>query len=273
MEQLLKSTPATLELSFYNGDTLADLDANPTVAVVDDQGDTVTAGAVSKASTGVYRSTITAPSEVTTLTATWTGAYGSTAVTLTQQYEVVGNLLFALGELRAYKTTLPSDDSKLVDARNITAALFETACNVSFISRPGYENVSGNGAGRLPLAKRHVTAVRAAKIGDATVTPTAVHEHGAVDLLTGWTYPTDGDKNVEIWYAHGYTQTPADIKRAAMEYAAYLLLGDVSTMDQRATGFTNELGLVVRYSPHNPTGLPSVDATLARYKMPVVGRR
>jgi hypothetical protein len=273
VEQLLKSTPATLELTHYNGDTLADLDADPTVVVVDDQGNSVSAGAVSKASTGVYRSTIATPSTVTTLTATWTGAYSSTAVTLTQQYEVVGNLLFALGELRAYKSTLTSNDDKLVEARNITAALFETWCNVSFISRPGYENVAGNGRTRLPLAKRQVTAIRAVEMDGSAVTVDSFEEHGALNLVNGWTLPTDLTRNIEVWYAHGYTQTPADIKRAAMEYAAYLLLSDVSTVDQRATGFTNELGLVVRYSPHMPTGLPSVDSTLARYKMPAIGRR
>lgn len=272
--QILKSTPATIEFRTYFGDTLANLAASPTLEVVDDQGTTVTSGALTNTTTGVYRSTIDAPATVTTLTATLEGETTSgDPVIFTQYYEVVGNLLFALGELRAYKSTLTSDDSKLVEARNITAAVFETHCNVSFISRPGYETTKGNGRTVLPLAKRKVTAVRAATLAGVAVNPDSVHDHGAVELVNGWTMPTDGTNNVAIWYAHGYEQTPADIKRAAMEYAAYLLLSDVSTVDQRATGFTNELGLVVRYSPHMPTGLPMVDATLARYRMPAVGRR
>jgi hypothetical protein len=272
MDQLLKSTPATLQLKVYNGDTLTNFDSAPTVAVADDQGTAITPGSITNTTTGVYQTTIQATDYVTTLTATWAGDISGASATFVQQYEVVGNLLFALGELRSYKSTLTTDDSKLVEARNIAAALFETWCNVSFISRPGHEVIQGNGSTRLPLSKRMVTSVTAAEIGGTAVTVDIVHEYGALDRAAGWTYSSTS-KNVEVWYAHGYTHTPADVKRAAMEYAAYLLLSDVSTMDQRATGFTNELGLVVRYSPHQPTGLPSVDSTLARYKMPVVGRR
>ena len=43
MNQILRTTPATLEILVYQDGTLTDLDANPTLVITDANGTTVTA--------------------------------------------------------------------------------------------------------------------------------------------------------------------------------------------------------------------------------------
>jgi hypothetical protein len=268
--QLVRSTPATLEIKVYRGDTAVDLDANPTVAVVDAQGTAVTSGTVAKTAgaTGAYTATVAAPAYLTTLTATWSGLASSAAVTITQAYEVVGGYLFTLADLRAYKSGLSSTDQKLVDARDQTTDMFESWCGQSFIPRPGYIRVSGDGSTLLNVRKSLVTSVVAVEEDGTEIDLTNVDvlDGGLIYNPTGWTFGVD---NLEVWFEHGHTFPPRDIQRAAIKYAAYEVLADTSSISPRAMGLTNEFGNI-RYAGFAPTGLPDVDAVLARYRIPPV---
>jgi hypothetical protein len=70
---------------------------------------------------------------------------------------------------------------------------------------------------------------------------------------------------VVVAYEYGWPTPPADVSRAAMILARYELVS--SDISDRMVSFSNDLGEVRLSVPGNkyPTGIPIVDATLARY--------
>jgi hypothetical protein len=91
-----------------------------------------------------------------------------------------------------------------------------------------------------------------------------LYQWGTVRRPQGWVLGTDW-RNVIVSYDHGYRHPPARISRAAMTLARYeLISNDIS---DRMIAFDNDLGSVRLSVPgmNYPTGIPFVDATLARY--------
>jgi hypothetical protein len=96
--------------------------------------------------------------------------------------------------------------------------------------------------------------------------------------LADWELDADGgvimapsdvgyDVDVVLTYRHGYDRPPEPLIQAAIRAAEWSILGDTSNVSPRALGFSNEFGSF-RYamaSEEHPTGLPDVDAVLARY--------
>ena len=154
--EILRSTPATLELRVYQSGDLADLDANPTLVVTDGNGTVVSSGAVSKpgSTTGIYRSNLPAQADLKVLDAAWTGVLDSEPLVLHQDYEVVGNFLFTEAEARnapivGMQNAL-SDDTKYDDAyianwRSVITEVMEKRMRRGVISRYCRLKVGGNG--------------------------------------------------------------------------------------------------------------------------------
>ena len=146
MSEILRSTPATLELNVYSEGTLVDLDANPTVVITDGNGTVVSSGAVSHpgATTGIYRSTLPAQADLKVLDAAWTGTLAAAPLTLHQDYEIVGNLLFTEAEARdsnivGMQTPLSDgtkyDDAYLARWRSVITETMEERMNRGVIQR------------------------------------------------------------------------------------------------------------------------------------------
>ena len=126
-QQILRSTPATLELRVYSAGSPVNLDANPTLAITDGHGTVVSSGAVTKPSTppadavGVYRSVLPGQAALKVLKAAWSGLLATAPVTLYQDYEIVGNLLFTEADARNAK--IVGGQSALADETDYPDAL------------------------------------------------------------------------------------------------------------------------------------------------------
>jgi hypothetical protein len=164
MMQILKATPATLELKVYSSGTLTNLDANPTLAATDANGDALSPGTITTPSTGVYRSVLPAQAELTTLTAVWTGALSGNAVSFTQHHEVVGNHLFTEADARGARFTGQqsplADEDKFSDEvvarmRELITQQFEQKTGRSWIRRYCRMELHGGGGRELRLFDGH----------------------------------------------------------------------------------------------------------------------
>ena len=144
MSEILRSTPATIELLVYSEGTLVDLDGNPTLVITDGAGTVVTSGAVSHPGVGIYRSILPGQADLKVLDAAWTGALSGAPLTLHQDYEVVGNHLFTEAEARAsnivgmqtpFSDTAKYDDSYIAKWRTVITELMEHRMNRGVIQR------------------------------------------------------------------------------------------------------------------------------------------
>lgn len=163
--QILRSTPSTLELRVYSAGVLTDLDALPTLVMTNGNGDVVTSGAVSKPgapdNVGVYRSVLPAQADLSLLRAAWSGLLATEPVTLYQDYEIVGNLLFTEAEARNAKIVggqaALEDDEKYPDIliagwRSTIGELFEHRMHRGVVQRYCRQKLSG---GYRALNLRH----------------------------------------------------------------------------------------------------------------------
>lgn len=163
MSQILRDTPATLQLTVYNDGVPADLDANPTLVVTNGNGDTVTSGGVTKpgSTTGIYRSVLPAQTTLAVLTATWTGLLAGAPLALHQHYEIVGDVLFTEADARtaqivggqaalADENTYP--DELLSGWRDTITELFEQRMKRPVIQRYARVAFTGGGGHLLDLS-------------------------------------------------------------------------------------------------------------------------
>jgi len=245
--QILRGTPRTLQITVYSGGTPTDLDANPTIAIVDGNGTAVTTGAVTKpAGTGIYESVLPAQANLNVLTATWTGLLATKAVSFSQSYEIVGNLLFTEAEARAEQIVggqaALSDTAKYSDAliahwRSVIGDIFESRmgrgvvrryCRArynGFVGLPldltsGYP-VLANGS-RLPRPGRGwdiSTIISATVDGVAqTVSELEIMDYKLYHTTGSWSWPTSATPgNITIEYEYGPDPVEAETHQRALD--------------------------------------------------------
>ncbi len=272
--QILKNTVATLEVTFSVGNA----DGAVTVTILRADGSTLVAGGATTQTGGAgrYVYSLAAQSELDSLTATWTGTFGGAAQSVQTFAEVVGGYLFPLADLRAFgdkvlanATTYP--DADLRAARERITDMFQDICGVSFIPRYEREVIDGTGSTRLWLKRKRVSRIIAASangtaITGADLTALKPYPTGRVERPVVWPWPSLSSlQNVTVAYEHGWPSPPADIARVGMVMARYDLVS--SDISDRMISFDNDLGSVRLSVPGRnfPTGIPIVDATLARY--------
>lgn len=280
IHQILRDTPATLQLIVYNDGIPADLDANPTIVIINGNGDTVTTGAVSKpgSTTGVYRSILPAQSDLTVLIATWSGLIAGEPVELHQHYEIVGTLLFTEADARGAKIVggqaALSDDTDYPDDlisgwRSAISDLFEQRMRRPVISRycrvrfSGWSNPLDLSYGRPALASGEVLT-RPGRVWDisriisATVNGTA-QDVADLEIVGYKLYHTNGSwsgasianpLNVTVEYEYG----PDPVWPEAHQRALDLLLANAAPK-----GF-----------PSSATSVSTEDGTFRITNFPVV---
>lgn len=155
----LVNQATTLTLSTYNDGTLAD-QGTVTIGVVDSNGDTVvsTGTAVTDNSDGTYSYTLAAQTEPNFLTATWTE--GSGAPIFATHIDVIGSVLFAEHQLRAFDSSMLASTSKYADAdilaaHDRVADYLEQATDRSWIRRYCRVELAGNGGYDLYVGDGH----------------------------------------------------------------------------------------------------------------------
>lgn len=282
--RILKGTAGVLEITVYSDGTLTD----PTVAsvaVVDDQGATVTVGAA--ALTGGSSGKITATlddaqtAEVKNLTATWTLTVGANSQTFVTYHQVVGDLLFTEAELRAFDAASVSDAATytgraILAMHDLVAESFEQICGVAFGARFHRDYLDGDGGTKLWLQRFRVSSVLAAAVRTrGTQTWTALTSDELADLQV---YPNGkmqreslgawlaGSRNIRVDYVYGYQPIPYEVKRAAMWVARDYLTG--TNIPRNALSQVDELGtyrLAVPGERGSWFGKPEVDRVLKDY--------
>lgn len=166
--QILRSTPATIEVKVYQSGDLTDLDTFPSLTVTDANGASITPGAVSNPEAGIYRANLPAQSDLKAVKAVWSGTLSGLAVSFTEHHEIVGNLLFTEAEARGARFTgqqAPlSDETKFPDEviariREEVSDAFEEKTDRSWITRYCRTELHGDGSREISLYRGHARDV------------------------------------------------------------------------------------------------------------------
>lgn len=273
MDRILINTGQTLTVVFSKDGIPSDLDALPTVTIVDANGANVTSGTATDATgAGAYQFNLPAQAELKRLTVTWTGNYSGVAAQITTHADIVGAFYFSIAELSVMDGCQGKDLTQYIEARQIAESTIETYCEVAFVPRYARELHSGNNRDCLLLDRMYPRTL------------IAVSVDGSPQTLTGWTLNATGllrtggsvfiagtaGENVTVEYTYGLDFPPPDLKRAALRYARHVLLTELSTVPDRANLMTTEFATFRLQTADEmrdrPTGLPEVDAVLNRYR-------
>lgn len=275
---VLKNTKATIEVEF---DAAVDLGHTVTVTITDADGNVVEnaqAAAVDPdGPTGAYTFDLPPQPEVAELTCVWTGQFSGVVQSLETSVSVVGRGLFSIPELRSFKDKVLNDANsypdELIDATHKEIVeFFQRECDVSFVPRYGQVTLNGNWRRAIWVPNRKLTKLLRVVVDGTALSPDlvaqmAIYLSGKVDRTALWGSYWQGwkDDNVVISYVHGWPAPPERIRTAAKLLARYELVKTDPT--DRMVAMTNDLGTVRLSIPsfQYPTGIPIVDATLAKY--------
>ncbi|GII88275.1 hypothetical protein Ssi03_62650 [Sphaerisporangium siamense] len=292
--RVLRTASATLQRTFYLGETPADSSTPVTVTVTDATGAVVTTGTATSSGpdTGTYQYTLPGQAQLARLTAAWAATIGGTAVSAEEPVEVVGGFFFTLAEARASDESLADTTryptAAMAAARQDTEAECEAICGRAFVPRYRLITLDGSGTSDLLLPDggdelvagsmlRGVRTVRSARIAPRVgfaFTPLttgqlaalAVTRDGMLRRTDGGIW-TEGVRNVVLEYEYGSDAPPAEIRRAALQRFRWLLTAPRSGIPDRATSFQAAEGGVYELDTAGAsrTGIPDVDAAYLRY--------
>lgn len=254
----------TLTMSAYNDGTLTD-QGTFTIGIVDANGDTVVAAgtAVVDNADGTYEYTLAAQTEPNFLTATWTEAGGTTYATFV---EVIGSVLFAEHQLRAFDSAMLTSTTKYLDADILAAHdrvsdYIEHQTNRSWIRRYNRVEIAGSGgydmhvadgeprtSAGVPLFRpgwsKDVIRLLGVQIDGGTidVSDFKVAPSGLITRTDGtWTKPTSTNpRNVVVEYEYGQPYPVDGVDRIAMMIARHQLVA--SRVPGSAQSFTDAAG-------------------------------
>lgn len=282
-QRILRGVGATL--SWQNLDADGQPAAPPaavTIGVVASDGTIVvpagTATAGSSSDPRTYTLAASANQQLDFLTATWTVAGGSA---FTTHIEVVGGYYFTVGEARASDPTLADEarypTADILAARADVEDQFETICGLSFVPRFRIDDVNGQNSRAITLERGRVRSFRRLGYEYGTST-TYLNSSGLADLRANGNgvvfsrfaiFPY-GLRNVHVSYEHGLDRPPPEVKTAALIRLRHCLNYVKTGIPDRATTFQPETGFGtfnIATAGVATTGIPEVDAVLARYKV------
>jgi hypothetical protein len=278
VDRFLKNTANAIEFDIGVVAT-----GTPTVTIVDGAGEEhLAAAATTNPSEGIYRLALTPAqtgSVLDTYTATLSALINGAVNLFETQYEVVGGSLFSVDEGRAFRGNKFTDPTKypmqtIVDHREEIEDFIEEVIGYPVVQHGRRVLIDGASDYELFLPDLRVGAPYSVTVTDSAGTLTVfdapsladlvVTEYGSIRRKTLGTW-TSGYRNVAIHYPYGLTSVPGPLKRAALIMLYNRLLP--TDISDRAQSFTNESGTLNYSSPNGqrPTGIPEVDAILARY--------
>ncbi|GAB4333675.1 MAG: hypothetical protein Kow0010_20320 [Dehalococcoidia bacterium] len=290
---ILRGTAGVLEvvLSVDGMTTDPDPSPAPTVTVVDGDGATLSDAALATVvggGSGRLRVVLSPAqtAQVADLTATWSFSVAGTNQAVTTYHHVVGDVLFTLGEARAYDGAALANsaayaDAAILAARDRIADAFAQICGIPFGARHAREVLDGDGSESVRVGSHRVLAVRSIRVRNGAtwtafsaeeLADVIVYPRGMLYRETLGTFPA-GRRNVEVAYEHGLQPVPAEIRLAALRLLRDQLVK--SPLDDRATSQSGEFGtFALATAGRNGSyfGLPLVDEVLNRYRerVPVV---
>jgi len=286
--QFLVKTPITPKTKFYSGGVLTDLDGPAggtcTVTLTKPDGTPGPAsGTVTHVSTGIYSFVLDGPADPTVYDIAWSGQIGSRSATQTTQAEALGELLFTLPDLRAFKVggeaKFASDitwpDEQLMDARTVVLGEFTKILGCSPVPKFRRKILNGNGSTCLNLPDLFAHRVLSVTVNGApqAATDYQINDAAQIEAISGYSYGTPftpGRRNVAVEYVHGLQQIEGKGRNAAMVMAA---------ADLDPSGFSNAVsvttpdGMSYSYEPSETgrggyqrhTGIRDLDRWLNRH--------
>jgi len=291
MDRVLRNTAATVSVTFYNGSTAVDADGVVTVVAKKSDGTTLlTTNATNDPALGVYTVVIPAQANLNIITLTWTGSFSGTSVSITSEVEIVGGFYFSIAELRNYDSQFqnlarfPTED--LVKARDEVEAEFEDICHRAFVPRFWSESgiETDPDTGMLWTEKPEV--IRFTKFTVAGVDRISWYNNGWLyrdkysprgvlatnDAIGMFAYDARYyPAAIAAEYEYGMKSVPIPIKQKALKRAKMTLMGQNSTIDERALTMTlPDIGTVNLATPGqrgSETGVPDIDIVLRRYTL------
>lgn len=290
-QRVLAGTPVTLSWQPLDSDGANVTLVGPvTIGITLGDGTAYIAPGTTTVASGAMWTFQLAASQTTSLnvlTATWTDtATGSTATTT---LEIVGGYYFTIGEARALPE-LPETtyaNAQVIAARVSVEEDWERVTAMAFVPRYQRERLNGTGSSFLMLSKPFIRTVRSVQIfrrdGTSTAfTPTQLtairwDPDGGRELFTsdGSLFSAaTGPENVVIEYEHGLDSLPAPLKIWALRHmrAKLQLLGLTSGIPDRAERWSSNGDWMKLAMPAlDRTGIPELDAELARYSQRIPG--
>lgn len=281
VERILRGSPATVTMTFYNGSTAVNADTPPTVTVTKADGTILTSGSASGPVSNVYSFTIPAQTNLNFLTITWTGTVSSQTVTVTSYAEIVGGFLFSLAELRNFDTQMNPvkfSDARLIEERLSVESEFEEITGRSFTPKFYREAYAEVMDGYIVLQKPEVYAITKLTVDGVDRLSWVSSNYIRFDVsdpralvvmpeALGILYALQ----VTIEYEYGLKQVPRKIRDAGLKRAKVNLLGQNSAIDERATTLsTPEFGTMTLATPGRSgfqTGIPDIDVILSRWSL------
>lgn len=267
MLKILKGVPATLPVGVEGEDGPLTLDAPPSVTVKDADG-AVTASGTASGTAGAYSLSIPAQSRLGRRTVTVSGLLSGVAVSASYPLEVVGGFLYSIPQLRGFDAALDVDRYSDVDVKRVRAYVddeFRMITNRAFTRRATVETVP------LFSGRFYLENFDPSRVVAATVDGTAVDASTITLETSGEGYYSGGcDGSLTIEYEYGFETVPEDVRRAAMLRGRTVLYDRDSGIPDRATSFNvdgAQFSLATAGRAGYETGVPEVDAILARYRI------
>jgi hypothetical protein len=200
--------------------------------------------------------------------ATWKDGATVRAVT---HHRIVGGFMFSRTDLQALDAMSQFSPAQLDDARDRVTDLFEHCTGMSWCTQFDLWSTSLIGSDVIAVGYRPIRSVRSITVDGTTVALADVEVNADAGVLFDhWFHGV-----IEVGVEHGMDRPPADLRKAALVAARYDLLGDTSGVSPRARSLSNEFGNInyATAGKDYPTGLPDVDAALARHdhRLPGVG--
>jgi hypothetical protein len=277
MERVLRSTPNTLQHTFYvDGTATNPSPDSATVAITKADGSTLVAStSATEGGTGIFTYTLAPQSTLDHLDVTWTATIGGQTVIETDRVEIVGGFYCTISELQAVPGLSAISDNDVVQARTEFEDLAERYTGQAWVPRFHRERLVGPGRTSLLLSKFPVRSILAASSTNTSGTVTAftttnwyANTYGLLvtdgDDLTASVY---GEANLTVAYEHGADHPPEPLRRACRMYVGRVLLADRAQVGRDTLSSSTPDGYNVRYSTPDwdagrPTGILEVDSIL-----------
>lgn len=187
-------------------------------------------------------------------------------------FEVTESPIVSVKDVRASEDVLANASkfpaALIVAARDATEEEFERITGRSFVLRSkSFTDTLSHDSDFIPFPDWDVTKVTALTVNGLTISTATLTD----TIIPGiqFTRPLAAGTVISVSYEYGISPPPADVKRAALLRVRDLLVSVSSGIPDRAVSFqVNDMGtyqLATAGRAGFETGLPEVDAILARY--------
>lgn len=198
----------------------------------------------------------------------WSATVGADTLEIRTAFELVGDYLFEVSDLRTHSDGVFSSPStystaRLQDARVWCEQRMENAAGVAFVPRGARELHRGEGSQRIILNHPRVREVYSITEDGTAWTAeqlASVQVKGGVLYLPSSVWARDAQFSVH--YEHGHDITPSPVKEAGLILAAEYLLEN--NLRSRATSESTDVGFIrlAIAAPGGRVGIPEVDAVI-----------